>query len=192
MNRRLDRASDNNIRIVIGVVVLAIVLAAVYFLVIKDDDDTKKKSGGTTNLPVQTYTAPGQSFTFQYPGNFAQSTPPDDGTVWIAGVGPYDLLRVKRIANKPTSPGRLKNELSRTLGAAPGSAIVAQGQETRSGLDVVTFTVTSTVDGKDLSSRLFFFSANGVTWQFECESQAKAAAINAGCEQALSTFSAVS
>lgn len=173
----------------VGVVVVAIVAAALYWFVIRDD---KKSDGnkGSGTPSAQTYTAPGRSFSFKYPGDFAQSAPPDDGTVWIAGVGPYDILRVKRLANKPTSPERLQATLGKTLGVVPGSEIVAQGKEQRAGRDVVTFTVTSTVDGKDLRSRLYYFSANGVTWQFECESHAKAAEIDKACDQALSTLTA--
>jgi hypothetical protein len=191
VNRRVQ-TTDRRTPVIIGVVVVALLAAALYWFVIRDDSSDKSTKKTTGPLTAQTFTAPGSSFSFKYPGTFAQSTPPADGTVWIAGVGPYDLLRVKRLANKPTAPGRLESTLSRTLGAAPGSQIVDHGRETRADREVVTYKVTSTIQGKALTSRLYFFSANGVTWQFECESQSHAAEIDAACDQALGSLNAVS
>jgi hypothetical protein len=57
---------------------------------------------------------------------------------------------------------------------------------------MVTFDVTSSVNNLTLRSALYFFSRGGVTWQFECESQAKRPTIDPACNEALTTFAIAS
>ncbi len=169
---------------------MLLILGVVYWFGIRDDSD-EERSASAKQPTVQTFSEEGVPFTFEYPANFAESEGPA-GFVWIAGVGPYDILDVKRIANVPRSIGRLKSSNREALSARPDVKIVGEGTDKRAGVDMVRFEVTSMVDGLELRSQLYYFSLGGVTWQFECESQAKRAEIDAACTQALSTFAVLS
>lgn len=168
--------------VAIGVAIV-VIIGAVYWFGIRDD----KKSTPNGPLAAKTFQQAGLPFTFQYPGNFAETTGPA-GFVWIAGVGPYDVLDLKRLANTPTSITRLRTDNRKLLSSRPNVKILSEGSDQRAGIDMVKFDVASTVNTLTLNSTLYFFSAGGVTWQFECESQANAATIDAACAQALSTF----
>lgn len=189
MNQRRETSSRNPI--IFGLVlVLVLVLFALYWFVIRDssDDKTADKGKAPGKVAAKTFAAPGNSFTLEYPGNFAETSGPQ-GFVWIAGVDTYDILSVKRIANLPTAPDRLAVTIPKTLKAEPGTKIKGHGTEQRDGVDMVTFDIESTsVDGHALEAKLYYFSANGVTWQFGCESQKQAAVINAACAAALLSF----
>lgn len=190
MNRRAETRNGANGRLIAGVVVvLVLVLVAVYFLFLRDDDKKDKGSKKPSSSATQTFTAPGSSFTFTYPGSFVETSGPQ-GFVWIAGVGKYDILSVKRIANVPTSPGRLKATVPDTLKLVPGTTINSRGTEQHGGVDMVTYTIATTIDGNNVTVRLYYFSANGVTWQLGCESQSQAAVINSACDAALQSFQA--
>jgi hypothetical protein len=188
VNQRRDSRSVNPI--IIPTLVGMLVVAALYWFVIRDDSDSKDKgSAGPTALPAKVYVAPGKSFLFEYPGNFSVKTGADaEGFVWIGGIGVYDVLNVKRIANVPTSIARIKVEARRALAATPDVTITGEGTETRDGISMVRFDVDSKVDKLTLHSQIYQFSANKVTWQFECESQAHRADIDAACARALDTF----
>ncbi|MFL6156755.1 MAG: hypothetical protein ACJ72D_11720 [Marmoricola sp.] len=174
--------------VIFSVVAALVVAAAIYWFLIRDDsDDTKAATKQPQTPAVRTFTAPGASFSFQYPGSFVQTTGPE-GYVWIAGVGKYDILSVKRIANEPTSAGRLKAKIPDTLKVVPGTKINGRGTEQHAGVDMVTFSIDTTVDDNAVSVRLYYFSANGVTWQLGCESQKQASVIGAACDAALQSF----
>jgi hypothetical protein len=186
VNQRRESRSPLNPIIVLTVVGL-LVAGAVYWFVIRDDSDKGKSAGG--NLPAQVYVAPGDSFSFEYPGNFAvKSGTAAEGFVWIAGIGVYDVLNVKRVANVPTPISRIKRDARLALSNTPGVKIVGEGTETHGGIQMVRFDLDSKVDKLTLHSQIFQFTANKVTWQMECESQAHTAAIDAACARALDTF----
>ncbi len=169
------------------VVVFALVVGAVYWFAIRDDD--KGDNAVTTTSQPQTFTAPGKSFSFEYPANFRVKTGAEAaGYVWIAGVGPYDFLNVKRLENQPTAVARLGEKVRKSLEGSSSVKILGEGTDQRGGVDMVTFDVESTVDDLVLRSKLYYFSANGVTWQLECGSQAQRAVVDAACAQALATF----
>ncbi|MCW2857698.1 MAG: hypothetical protein JWR52_3313 [Marmoricola sp.] len=173
---------------VAAVVVLIVVVASVYWFAIRDSGNDKKV---TTNAE-QTFTAPGRSFSFKYPGSFVQKTGIGaKGYIWIAGVGAYDLLDVKRLDNKPTSAARIETSVRQTLAAQIGTVIVSEGTDQRGGIPMVTFQVQSTINGLPLHSKLIYFTANAVTWQLECESQSQGPTIDAACARALATFTAI-
>ena len=194
MNQRRQASSVNPILILVVVGVL--IVGAILWFVLRDgSDDSKDKDKGTSNkpLPAQVYVAPGKSFSFEYPGNFSVKPGVEpEGFVWIAGVGPYDVLNVKRIANVPTPLGRLKSEARLALSNTPGVTIIGEGTETHAGIRMVRFDLDSKVKELTLHSKIFQFNANKVTWQLECESQAHAADIDAACSRALETFTAAS
>lgn len=168
--------------VAIGVAIV-VIIGAVYWFEFRDN----KKSTSNGPLAAKTFQQAGLPFTFKYPGNFAETTGPA-GFVWIAGIGPYDILDLKRLANVPTSTARLRTDNRKALSARPNVHIVSEGSDQRAGVDMVKFVVTSTVSGLALNSTLYYFNAGGVTWQFECESQSQPAAIASACAQALSTF----
>ncbi len=182
MSQRRSSRPLAPVAVAIGVAIV-VILGAVYWFGIRDDN----KSSSNGPLAAKTFNQAGLPFTFQYPGNFAETTGPA-GFVWIAGVGPYDILDLKRLANVPTAMGRLRSDNRKALSQRAGLKIISEGSDQRAGIDMVKFVVTSTVNGLPLNSDLYFFNAGGVTWQFECESQAQAVVIDAACAQALSTF----
>lgn len=166
--------------------------AALYWFVIRDDSNDSQ-GNGPNSLPAQTYVAPGQSFSFEYPGNFSvKSGTEAEGFVWIAGIGVYDVLNVKRIANVPTPVARIKAQARLALSHTPDVTILGEGTEKHDGISMVRFDLDSKVDQLTLHSQIFQFSANKVTWQLECESQAHRADIDAACARALATFKGVS
>jgi hypothetical protein len=162
-------------------VVGLLVAAAVYWFVIRDDSSEPPTTA--------TFTAPGKSFSFEYPAGFAVKTDESKGYVFIGSLGAYDLLNVKRLDNQPTSVGRLKASVRQTF-VHQGTTILGEGSDTRDGIPMVTFKVQSKVSGLSLTSELYYFSANGVTWQLECESQQFPDDIAQACQQALNTFKA--
>lgn len=184
MNQRRENRSPLNPIIILTLVGL-LVAGAVYWFVIRDDSDNK----GNAAVGTKTFTAPGSSFSFKYPAGFAVKTDESKGYVFIGSLGAYDLLNVKRLDNKPTSIGRLKASVRKTFKDA-GTTILDQGSDNRDGIAMVTFKVQSTVNGLPLTSDLYYFSANGVTWQLECESQKFPNDITAACQQALRSFQA--
>ena len=127
-----------------------------------------------------------------YPGNFTNTSVPDlpQGYVFIGSLGTHDLLGVKRIANQPTSPGRLAATIPSTLKLVPGTKITAKGTAEVNGVDMVTFEIDTVLDDEPASAKLYYFSANGVTWQLSCVTQTQAAAINAACSAAIDSFHA--
>ncbi|RNL77269.1 hypothetical protein [Nocardioides marmorisolisilvae] len=186
MNQRRQSSAINPI--VLLTIVGLVLAAAVYWFVIRDDSkDTKGKDGA---VATKTFTAPGNSFSFKYPAGFAEKTDESKGYVFIGSLGAYDLLNVKRTANKPTGIARLKVSVPKSWSKIAGTTILSQGTDRRDGIDMVTIRVQSTLNGLPLTSDLYYFSANGVTWTLECESQNQTAAINAACQQALATFKA--
>ena len=188
MSERRSTGRGTTQIVIVGVVLLVLVAGAVYWFAIRDDDDPDKK-GTSSNGPVaaKTFTTPGVPFTFKYPGNFQETSGPQ-GFIWIAGVGPYDILDVKRIANEPRPLGRLRTSSRQALSGRPDLKIIKEGLDQRAGVDLVRFDVETTVNGLTLRSELYYFSLGGVTWQFECESQAHRDVIDAACSQALSSF----
>src|SRR5205085_10931832 len=110
-----------------------------------------------------------------------------EGFVWIGGIGVYDVLNVKRLANAPTPIARLKRDARLALSNTPDVTIVGEGTETHGGIQMVRFDVDSKVEKLTLHSKIFQFSANKVTWQMECESQAHATEIDTACARALET-----
>jgi len=170
--------------IVLLTVVGLILAGAVYWFLIRDNGDSSKDNGVAT---TKTFTAPGSSFSFKYPAGFAYKTDESKGYVLIGSLGAYDLLNVKRLDNQPTSIARLKVSVRKTFRDA-GTSILGEGSDNRDGIPMVTFKVQSTVNGLPLTSDLYYFSANGVTWQLECESQKFPNDINKACQQALATF----
>lgn len=183
MNQRRDSRALNPI--IILTVVGVLLAGAAYWFVIRDDSDDKNPKAPV--VTTKTFTAPGKSFSFKYPAGFALKTDESKGYVFIGSLGAYDLLNVKRLDNKPTSAARIKFSVRKTFKEA-GTKILSQGTDIRDGIDMVTFKVQSTVNGQPLNSDLYYFNANGVTWQLECESQSFAADIDAACQQALATF----
>ncbi len=188
MNQRRSSGPNTGTYVAAVVVVFALVLGLVYWFVIRDDEDGTTNPGASTSEP-KTFTSPASLFTFQYPETFVEIDSAEDrGYVWLAGIGPYDFLNVKRLKNEPTSLGRLKEE-GRTA-FKDGFTILGEGKETRDGVEMVTFTVESKVGELTVRSQLYLFSIGGVTWQIECESQAKATEVGTACAQALTTFTA--
>lgn len=191
MNQRREARSPVP-TIALAVVFALLVGFVLYWFVIRDDSDDKKDSTPKPKaLAAQTFTAPGASFTFEYPGNFALTNAPEGkGFVWIGGVGPYDALNVKRISNTPIPVSRLKVDARRSLSATPGVKIVGEGTEIHDGVTMVRFDLDSTLGKLSLHSQLFQFVANKVTWQFECGYQSETEMIQAACARALATFKA--
>lgn len=167
----------------------ALVVGLVYWFVIRDDekDDASTTTPPANTATFKTFSRPDVPFTFQYPANFAENEGPA-GFVWIAGVGPYDILNVKRIANEPRPVDRLRKDSRDSLSARPDLKILGEGTDTRDGVNMVRFDVETIVDGKTLRSALYYFTAAQVTWQFECGSESERAVIDAACAQALGTF----
>lgn len=192
MNRRID-SSDNNAPVVAtiaGIVVLATILALVYVFVIRDDKDDKGSTSSNQVRTEQTFTADRVPFTFQYPGNFAPAPTPE-GFIWIAGIGKFDVIDVKRLANKERSIAETRTEIRQTLEARPGLTIRGDGTETLDDLKAVRFTVDSAVDGQALRSTLYYFSIGGASFQVECQSTvAGRDEIDAACAKMVNTFSA--
>jgi hypothetical protein len=178
-----QRRSSSSVNPIIILTVVGVVLAAaVYWFVIRDD--SKDSSTGP-----KTFTAPGNSFSFNYPATFAE-TAGSAGYVFISGVGPHDYISVKRLQNFPTSPSRLAATMPRTLKAVPGTTITNQGTVKRDGVDMVTIAGTLKLDGSTVPVRLYFFSANGVTWQLGCAAETQPNVINPACSAALQSFKA--
>jgi hypothetical protein len=180
VNQRREARSVNPI--VILTLVGLLLAGAVYWFVIRDED--KDDSTGP-----KTYTAPGNSFSFKYPATFAES-PASGGYVFIGGVGPHDYLSVKRLQNFPTPVARLAKEMPGTLKEVPGTTITGQGKETHDGVEMVTIQGTVALDGAPTPVRLYFFSANGVTWQFGCAAETQPNVVNPACTAALESFNA--
>lgn len=188
VNQRKSSGASTGTYVAVVVVVFALVLGLVYWFVIRDDEkDTGTKNPSTTVTAPKTFARDGIPFTFEYPANFAENTGPE-GFIWIAGVGPFDMLNVKRIANEPRSVDRLRKDTRDSLSVRPDLKILGEGTDTRDGVTMVRFDVETTVDGKTLRSQLYYFTAAQVTWQFECESEAQRAVIDAACVQALGSF----
>ena len=182
MNQRRESRSPINPIVVLTVVGL-VLAAAVYWFVIRDDSNDNSSSG------PKTFTAPGNSFSFKYPATFAESGT-SGGYVFIGGVGPHDYISVKRLQNFPTSVARLAKEMPGTLKAVPGTTITNQGKVTHAGVTMVTIDGTLSLDGETTPVKLYFFSANGVTWQLGCAAATQPAVINPACSAALDSFKA--
>jgi len=186
VNQRRSSGPNTGGYVAAVVVVFALVLGLVYWFAIRDDEKDPATPPTNTTTP-KTFTRPDVPFTFEYPANFAENEGPA-GFVWIAGVGPYDMLNVKRIANEPRSVDRLRKDSREALSVRPDLTIVGEGTDTRAGVTMVRFDVDTIVEGKTLHSQLYYFTAAKVTWQFECESESQRAVIDAACAQALGTF----
>lgn len=171
--------------IVAAVVVIATVVAALYWFVIRDDES----SGASGPRGDQTFQVEQVPFTFKYPGNFALAPIPE-GFVWIAGVGPYDILDVKRIANKEQSLKATRDEIRSSLAVRPDLTIIGDGTDTVGLTKVVRFSVDTAVSGQKLRSNLYYFSMGGASWQLECQStEAGRAEIDAACSKMRDSFS---
>lgn len=190
MNQRKTSGPVTGTRVAAVLVVVALVIGLVYWFALRDDDSAGDGDAApTAPATPKTFTAPGNSFTFQYPATFAETEGAEArGYVWIAGVGPYDFLNVKRIENQPTAPARLADKIRKSLAGDSGVTITGEGTDQRAGVDMVTFDVASKVNDLELRSTLYYFSTNGVTWQLECGSQAQRAIVDTACARALATF----
>jgi hypothetical protein len=188
VNRRSDNR-PNTVLLVAGAVVLVIVAALIYWFAIRDDG-SKTASSTQTPRGDQTFVVPRVPFTFKYPGNFALAPTPS-GFLWIAGVGPYDILDVKRLANSERSLKAARSETQAALQVRPGLTILGDGTETLGATKAVRFTVNTVVNGQTLRSTLYYFSLHRASWQVECQSTTKGqAAIEAACAKMADTFSA--
>lgn len=181
MNQRRESRSVIN-PVVVLTIVGVVLIAALYWFVIRDDK--KDQASGP-----KTYTAPGNSFSFQYPANFAE-TPASGGYVFISGVGPHDYISVKRLQNFPTAPARLAATMPRTLKKVPGTTITGQSTENHGGVSMIAIRATLSLDGSTVPVKLYFFSANGVTWQLGCSAETQPNIVNPACSAALDSFKA--
>ncbi|MCX6396493.1 MAG: hypothetical protein NTV23_08410 [Propionibacteriales bacterium] len=187
MNQRKSTGPVTGQLVAALVVVLVLVVGLVYFFVLRDDDEKDNGTSSTGSLTAKTFDLPGIPFTFEYPGNFALNDGPQ-GYVWIGGIGPYDMINVKRLANQPNPVARLKKSSREALTKVPGLTITSEGTESRGGIELVKFVADTILGDKTLHSQFFYFVAGQVTWQLECESNAERAAIDAACARALDTF----
>lgn len=168
--------------------VLVFVAGAVYFFAIRDDD---KAGDENTTLSPQTFNYTNVPFTFVFPGNFANVDPPPQGFLWMSGIGPYDIIDVKRLSNDERSVAEARASVKNSLQARPGLRITGEGTETFDNVRMARFAVDTDVEGQTLKSTLYYFSLGGSSWQLECQSTAaNRAAMDAACVQAMSTFDA--
>lgn len=185
-------APRRNLVPIIGAVVGLLVIGLVAFWFVNRDDDNDAEPGdkaSNTPLTEQTFEVSGVPFTFQYPGNFAPAEAPED-IIWVAGISPVDIIDVKRISDKEIGPVKLKSLVRSTLEDSAGVTISAQGTAKAGTTDLVTFVVDNAASGTSLRSDLYYFVADGSTWQLECQSQAdNRATIDSACSRAIDTLS---
>lgn len=177
--------------IVGAVIVVLLIGAAAFWFVNRDDDKNDEPGDKASNTPLaeQTFAVSGVPFTFVYPGNFAPAEAPQD-IIWVAGISPVDIIDVKRISDKEIGPVKLKSLVRSTLEDTAGVTISAEGTAKAGTTDLVTFVVDNTASGTPLRSDLYYFVADGSTWQFECQSQAdNRATIDSACSRAIDTLS---
>lgn len=176
--------------VVAALVVLVLVGVGVFWFLSRDDDTKDDASDKASNTPLaeQTFEVSGVPFTFAYPGNFAPAEAPQD-IIWVAGISPVDIIDVKRISDKEIGPVKLKSLVRSTLEDTAGVTISAEGTAKAGTTDLVTFVVDNTASGTPLRSDLYYFVADGSTWQFECQSQAdNRATIDSACSRAIDTL----
>lgn len=183
-DRRIQGGA-NPVAAIAAVVALLVIVAGVYLFVIRDDD--KKNEGGA--LGPQTLAVDGVPFSFTFPGNFATKNPPPAGFVWMSGIGPYDVIDIKRLENSERSLAQTKTSVKQILNGQPQLKIVGEGTETYGGIKMLRLVVDTQITGDTLRSQLFYFSHGGASWQFECQSTAGGrTSIDAACSQALGSF----
>ena len=194
MNQRRDSygsGPDRRLTIVVAVVVVAVLAGLFYVFVIRDHNKSNgSPSAVNTSIPG-TFNYTNVPFTFSYPGNFALVNPPPTGFLWIGGIGPYDIIDVKRLSNSERSLDATRNAVKQSLQVQPNVKITGSGTDRigSSSFEVVRFNVDSSVAGQTLHSKLYYFSHGGASWQLECQATAAGTAqMTSACNLALSSF----
>jgi len=171
------------------IVVLGGCAAAWYWFAVRDDDEPRKQPPPAVADQTQTFQLEleGLPFTFDYPKDFAQATPPE-GVLWIAGISPNDVIDVRKIEELEFSTQGLKKVIGPRLRGRDDLTVTASGVEPVGDFEALVFSVT-TESSTPLSSTLVFFSTGGATWQLECQSQAtNQAAMEAACAGAMDSL----
>ena len=123
------------------------------------------------------------AFTFEYPEDFrAGKRPPAPVLARVAtGRGAkLNAIQVRRTARTPLKPERYLDEFKRDLEGTERT--VATREEQVGDLAVGVLEVT----GADFTSRSYFFTGAGQTWQLECVADAEhRAQIEAACRTAI-------
>jgi hypothetical protein len=129
-------------------------------------------------------------FTFTLPDDFqkrnvrqgsSQGTPP----IVAYGIDNLNIVDVRKSAARELKTSALRQQVTSSLqqlGFPDQSAKV----EKHNGIEMVVFDVDNKVGGRTTSSKLYFFSGKGGTWELECQSSGdKADELEDACKQAV-------
>jgi hypothetical protein len=188
VDRQIDQRDRTTTAIAV-VVALATIAVLVYWFVVRDPNRSEL-SASQTPSGDKTFQTDGVPFTFHFPSNFALAPTPA-GFLWIAGIGPYDFLDVKRLTDTMRSVDTTRSATRVILEGRPGLTISDEATVTLGAATAVRFRVDATVGGQSLRSALYYFSLDGASWQLECQStDTGRVAIAAACSKMERTFSA--
>lgn len=131
--------------------------------------------------------AKGVPFTFILPAEFRRRPAGDASSrgsrpLAVFALDPRNLVDVRRSAPRALALDRVATQIGASLKSLgfPG----ARGaREEHGGRDFVVFEVGNRVSGRQTTSRLYFFTGDGRTWEIECQSTLdKAKQVGKACD----------
>ncbi len=127
-----------------------------------------------------TVSDPAIPFTFEVPKDFRKGKlKPDtikgEPPLLVYKLDPLNLLDVRKSAGRELAREDVERGVASSL-ARLGFPGRRGEREEHNGIDMARFEVANVVGPDRVSSRLYFFTAGGATWELECQSSGERAA----------------
>jgi hypothetical protein len=140
----------------------------------------------------RTFSEPQLPFTFRYPNGFRVSTPAQGSVLALVALDVRNALAIRRTSTRALDPDQYLGSLRADF--ARQGFRVAQRREEHAGqqMGVLSFTIPASNPASggrsDLRTTNYFFTAGGRTWQLECRSADRRAAVDRACAGAVSSL----
>jgi hypothetical protein len=140
----------------------------------------------------RTLTDPQLPFTFRYPDGFRATTSDRGGVLALVALDPRNALAIRRTSTRGLDPDQYLGTLRADFARQGFRVTERREQHAGQQMGVLSFTIPAShpaAGGRgDLRTTSYFFTAGGRTWQLECRSANRRAAVERACATALSSL----
>jgi hypothetical protein len=158
----------------------AVVLVSALLVACGGEDEPGGERVSARGVPF-TFILPEEFRRRQVRGSFSRGSPP----LAVFALDPWNLVDVRRSAPRELELDAVAKQIGGSLRGL-GFPNARGTREEHGGRDYVVFGVTNRIGGRRTTSRLYFFTGAGATWEIECQSTAdKAGRVEDACDGAV-------